>query len=752
MLQYTDATPLACPGANNHIGLGGQGAKTEYDNFHVVVPVAVINASVWDTVPASIAFQSTAPTATGAPAVGSSGPPPIHWDFTGNNFGAINGTVYAGQGSFTWTGIAKCPSANPILNYGIIGGVIGATAMQAFSNTVSLNIMCGTPSNTPTLTGTPTYTDTPTATPTFTATPTQTDTATSSNTPTPTPTYTDTPTYTSTSTATPSSTQTVTATNTDTRTDTPTVTPTYTQTVTATDTATATATPTRTATPTSTSTITLGLTPTFTVTPSATPTSTDTATVTPTYTQTVTRTGTPTVTDTPTDTSTQSPGPTATDTDTPTDTSTATPTFTVTPTYTQTITYTDTATATDTRTITETSTDTPVNTATDTPTSTDTRTVTPTATSTATQTVTSTVTATRTQTVTVTDSPSFTDTATVTSTRTSTATRTATPTITVSPTITLTPVPMPYQLVVTIYNSAGEVVRGLYSGPVQVLPISVNLSSSSSTDPDILATGGTLTLSLPGQLSNGATSLSWSGTNDQGQPVATGVYSFKLTLVDQYGHVSTLNQQVTVMDTQGQNVLAVYNSAGEMVYHEVLSRLPPSVVSFSIQNPSFVAAFNSSGQPLPGTGLLLTYHDVNNNSYNYPWYGVGMDGQVLSSGVYTVQLLRTVGSSSSILESQQVTLLRSGQQVGGNARVVPNPIMGNGKATLTFQPSIGSTAQAQVFNLAAQRVLIVSGSSSTGSLSLDTSHLAPGIYVVEFTKVQNNAVIMRNLVKIAIIK
>jgi hypothetical protein len=49
-------------------------------------------------------------------------------------------------------------------------------------------------------------------------------------------------------------------------------------------------------------------------------------------------------------------------------------------------------------------------------------------------------------------------------------------------------------------------------------------------------------------------------------------------------------------------------------------------------------------------------------------------------------------------------------------------------------------------------VLIVSGSSSTGSLSLDTSHLAPGIYVVEFTKVQNGAVLTRTLIKMAVIR
>jgi Zn-dependent protease len=104
------------------------------------------------------------------------------------------------------------------------------------------------------------------------------------------------------------------------------------------------------------------------------------------------------------------------------------------------------------------------------------------------------------------------------------------------------------------------------------------------------------------------------------------------------------------------------------------------------------------------------------------------------------------------LESQQVTLLSHGQRVGSGARVVPNPVMDGGKAVLSFLPSIGSTAQAQVYSLAGERVLIVSGPSIAGSLTLDTSRLGPGIYVVEFTKVQNGAVLTRTLIKMAVIR
>jgi len=675
MLSYSDGTPLACPGASNHIGLGGQGAKTEFDNFHVVVPVAVTNASVWDTVPASIGFQSTAPAATGQPGVGTSGGL-IHWDFTGSNFGAIAGVLYAGQGSFTWTGVAECPAGSPVLNNGMIGGVIGAAAMQSSSNTVTLNINCGgTPTDTPTSTVTPTSTSTRTPTPTYTATPTQTDTATQTDT----VTQSDTPT--------PSSTQ------------------------------------------------------------SDTPTQTDTATQTDTKTCTATQTDTVTIGPSPTDTVTSTVTPTYSATPTATDTRTATPTST------QTITFTATFTATPTSTITFTRTITPIATFTDTPTYTDTPSVTETPSSTSTQTVTSTITFTRTETVTATPTPTFSDTKTATDTRTETATRTASATVTVSPTITLTPVPMPFELTVTIYNSAGEMVRGLYNGPIAVLPTSINLSSSSSPDGNILATGGTLTLSLPGQLgASGSSSLAWNGTNDQSQPVSDGVYTFQLQMVDQYGHISTLDQQVTVMDTQGQNELAVYNSAGELVYRELLTRFNSSIVSFTVKHAAFVGAFDSSGSPLTGSGLQITYKDINDSPYADTWYGVGMDGQALSSGVYTVQLLRTVGTSTSILESQQVTLIRRGPQVGSGAHVAPNPIMGGGMAVLSFSPSIGAIAQAQVFSLASERVLIKSGPSESGQLAIDTSHLAPGVYVIEFTKVQNNSVIVRTLVKMAIIR
>ncbi len=183
MLSYTDSAPLACPGASNHIGVGGLGGQTEFDNFQVSTASSVSNASIWDTVPSGIGFQSSTPVATGQPAVGSSNSL-VHWDFTGSNYGAVDGELLAGSGSFTWSGLAECPVTGQIANVAAIGGIVGASSTQAYSNIVTLGLACGTSTITPSVTGTPSLTALP-GTATFTPTPTQTA---GSSTATPTPT------------------------------------------------------------------------------------------------------------------------------------------------------------------------------------------------------------------------------------------------------------------------------------------------------------------------------------------------------------------------------------------------------------------------------------------------------------------------------------------------------------------------------------------------------------------------------------
>jgi hypothetical protein len=330
---YTDWRP----GVNEQ---GGDVATYDsFDNFTVYKPFIFGNTSVYDTIPPEITYTSGNPVASGANGSVE------YW-----NLGNVSDT----SASLTWWGVVSSCGTGTITNIGAMDGT--DPIVPVFSNIVTVQVQCGTPSFTPT--------STPTSTPTYTRTPTPSPSSTATNTPTKTSTPTFTPTYTVTNTRT--STPTFTPTPTNTQPFSPTNTPT--------DTPTFTGTPTYTGTPT--------FTPTYTITnsPTATPSFTPTNTVTPTFTDTpqYTPTVTPTDTTTNTDTPTYTVTPTATQTRTLSDTPTATPTFTGTQTLTDTPTYTGTPTDSPTYTATPTQTDTP--TSTDTPTYTATYTATPTVT------------------------------------------------------------------------------------------------------------------------------------------------------------------------------------------------------------------------------------------------------------------------------------------------------------------------------------------------------------------------------------
>jgi len=690
-----------------------------------------------------------------------------------------------------------------------------ATSTPSFTSTVTPSpspTFTATPSATPTYTQTATTTasstrtatptstntsvntstDTSTATPTATASPTATATPTSTittlNTRTDTGTMTATPSCTGTSTATPTFSSTATVSFTPTSTDTPSATPTSTATATVSFTSTVSSTPCATSTPTptgsATSTQSPGPTATNTDTPTCTSTMTDsptqtgtctqtmtlsdtstateTTTITDTRTATETDTATPTVTDTSTSTSTQSPGPTATDTDTPTSTRTVTVSSTATPSSTQTMTLSDTPSSTSTATITATRsqtptpTDTPSSTATpsETPVNTATSTDTPSATSTitasATRTATATATATRTGTSTATpsatDSPTTSATPSSTPTRTATATRTQTATITVSPTITLTPVPMPYAIVLAVYNSAGELVKTLYNGPIQIEPTRLDPL------PTVIDGTDATTITFVGLLPGLGQTLSWNGTNSQGQLVSNGDYSLQLKVRDPVGDVSTLTAQIMVLKTGGQNSLRIFNSAGEQVGTVDLSRMPLNLVSFSLPNgPQAVLAFDSAGNALPGTGLGINFSVAGGGVAFYHWACLGMDSQPLQSGVYTLQLVKTSGGGEVVITSQAVTLLRDAGRAVPMVRLVPNPAPGN-QVAVRYTVSKLALARADLYDLAGEKVGSATDPGRTGTMTLDLGKLSGGVYLVRFVQVSNGAIWMSKTLKLGVLR
>lgn len=754
-ITWTDtfcvADGFGCDGTRTwYAGVAEQGGATAftqdlYNNFIMYKPRFSTSTELYDTIPASITYMGqTGP--AGKPMNIVPGPM-IGWNL---------GTIADEGGSFTWWG--RVTGCSPATNIAAIDGA--DPIIPILSNETILDIYCGTPTVTATVTATPTHTATRTFTPTFTATPTFTHTSTRTPTPTFTATPTDTPTRTATPTFTDTRTATPTYTATSTRTATPTPTDTRTATPTPTDTSTRTATPTATPTftPTSTRTATPTFTDTRTVTPTNTPTdtissntpthtmsSTDTFTPTPTYTATPTstdtRTATPTYTATPTFTDTNSPTPTFTFTNTmssntPTVTPTFTMTFTATPTYTATNTFTDTMTAT------PTFTETRPNTATNT------RTFTPTATPTSTFSATPTVTATATPTSTFTD----------------------TPTITATPTITPTSEVFPYTITVRVYNSAGEVVRTIASVRANKLMTSAKLTINGVETGNMISGEDAFEIFLsgvetPASLGTGGTMFGWEGENDQSQFAGPGAYYLKVEETDTYGHTYTITKEISIIDGREYVELNVFNAAGELVKRQRQYGNNYSGFAMNIEVDDLITL-------VPGANNNVAIKYTGNAADVLTWDGRTGDGMVVSNGIYELQITVKDDIRGIVSTSKTVTVMSEHDKFLGNISLVPNPYTKNDEAlggieirwdfgaaawVLNNPMAVPGRINIKIMDMSGALVRKLSGSLSAGYVKWDTiaakgNPAAGGVYIVIVEAVSAEGYLERKIQKLAIIR
>jgi hypothetical protein len=261
---------------------------------------------------------------------------------------------------------------------------------------------------------------------------------------------------------------------------------------------------------------------------------------------------------------------------------------------------------------------------------------------------------------------------------------------------------------------------------------------------------------LDGQLANGQDTLFWNEANDAGQQAQNGIYTFKVQIRDQFDHISSLVEQVAVASGQGTNTLIIYSSNGEVVYKAQLDRSNGDLISFSLPKGSqFAVGLDAAGNPLPSTGLLIALNSTKGADGTITWSGLGLNGQLLSSGVYTLQLLQSGAGGDVTLESRQVVLLRTGGSQGGAIHLVPNPagtgVGGGTQVTLFYTPSASGTALAEVYDIAGERVGQGMDSGKTGKILLDMSRAASGTYIVSLTIRDNGMVLYRKVVKLAVL-
>ena len=267
-----------------------------------------------------------------------------------------------------------------------------------------------------------------------------------------------------------------------------------------------------------------------------------------------------------------------------------------------------------------------------------------------------------------------------------------------------------------VYNTAGERVRSLYSGPASAAPGAVSLSQ-----PALIPGLGSVTLLMDSQPATGPAALAWDGTNDQGQAVAPGTYYLKVETRDPFGQATVFDLAVQALAAplDGAGTLDIYNSAGERVASLALSPAA-SIVDFSLAQDSFVAG--ASG------GLVIHCVDSSGAPQTLVWDGRNAAGQAVAAGVYTLLPRSQAGTSS--LKAIDLTILSAPGLEPTAPHLAPDPAQ-PGATSLSIQgPASGQDWTLNLYNVAGERVR-QGGGKSGALLQVPLAGLSGGLYVAE---------------------
>jgi hypothetical protein len=311
---------------------------------------------------------------------------------------------------------------------------------------------------------------------------------------------------------------------------------------------------------------------------------------------------------------------------------------------------------------------------------------------------------------------------------------------------------MPYQLSVNIYNSAGEVVRHLFSGSSQ------NQSGGFSLGSTVVAPGGPgVSINFGGILQGGSDSLVWQGSNDNGQPVSGGTYYIKVDEIDPFGSVQSWTSPVAVLPPVAQQSLNIYNSAGELVAHLDLSSLPPgtTLTDLGFADPSKTTFALPSDPSGPG-GVDFKLKESNSSgtaSADEVWNGRNSQGQEVASGSYIVQLVSEGAGGQSIISSKGFIVLATPQTLSiAKVIAVPNPLGPTDKSLVLVTGSLpsGAGATAKLYNIAGELVAQGAEAAGGGRIVLTVGNWSSGIYIVMVEIRQSGDLLSRQILRIAI--
>jgi hypothetical protein len=302
---------------------------------------------------------------------------------------------------------------------------------------------------------------------------------------------------------------------------------------------------------------------------------------------------------------------------------------------------------------------------------------------------------------------------------------------------------MPFQIVVKAYNSAGEEVALLYSGGISAMPASPGLSGT------LLQPGHSgVNLVFAGSLQNGSNLLPWDGLSGGGSPLSGGIYHLKVESTDSFGATSTYNLALSVVVPAPANTISIFNSAGELVYQEGFHSLTSTVTGLSLQDGAFAPAFDLNGVAISKAKGMI--HSSDGASSAWSWDGKNSKGEVVSAGIYTLQLSSAQNGVQQSKLYKKIQVLAAPEAFDAAPLAFYSP---DGFVHLRYDPAgAAGGARAGLYSLAGELALRGAALQGSGALSLDARGLAGGIYILVFEYSSPSGQRKRSLLKVGIIK
>ncbi len=296
-----------------------------------------------------------------------------------------------------------------------------------------------------------------------------------------------------------------------------------------------------------------------------------------------------------------------------------------------------------------------------------------------------------------------------------------------------------------VYNGAGELVKEIYVKELSQQITNINLLQT----PTITSLHGVVYVTVDGvQLAT------WDGTNQAGDPVSNGVYYVKVDNIDANNVVTSISQTVTVSRSIAKVQVNVYNESGEVIRHLIAYADDPG--NMNLGNVLFSSATiqPTQGTPTPnGTSdLVMTFP----NGTTVAWDGTNDNGQIVTNGVYNVEIHWLDGNGGEEVISHNVTVERGNNAGNGVAVAAPNILNGGSAGTTVYADSgLSLTLTAAVYDVAGELVKKpVTGPAGGGMVPVDVSGLASGLYfvVTDLTDSSNGHFIQKQVTQIVIRK